>query len=195
MFYRHELQAERETEKRKRDKEKLETALQEFHRKLNKRKYRELGYCQKKLAELLDTVSSVKEFVQCDLSQADNGSVCLTWLWNETALEAETNYDGIFALLTNYTQEQVNKDQLISKYRSRDEIEVDFKQMKGLLNLERILFRRPEKIECHIFLKVVDLFVLTFYELMLNKKVLRLLKKKYRRIWGICFWRKAVFYL
>ena len=54
----------------------------------------------------------------------------------------EEKYDGVFALLTNYTEEQVNKNQLISKYRGRDQIEVDFKEMKGILSLERIIFQR-----------------------------------------------------
>jgi hypothetical protein len=33
---------------------------------------------------------------------------------------------------------------------------------QGLLDLERILYQRPERIECFVFLKVMALFVLTF---------------------------------
>lgn len=162
VFYRHELQAEKETEKRKTDKEQLEKALQEFCIKLNKHRYQELEYCQKKLSELLNTFSRVKKFVQYDLFQANKGSISLTWSWNEAALEEEAKYDGIFALLTNYTQKQVNSNQLIIKYRGRDEIEVDFKQMRGLLDLERVLYQRPERIDSYIFLKVMAFFVLAF---------------------------------
>jgi len=184
VFYRHEIQAEKQTEKRKHDKEQLEKALQEFCAKLNKRRYHELEYCQKKLSELLNTFSSVKKFVQCDLCQADNGSISLTWSWHEAALEEETKYDGIFALLTNYTPKQVNSNQLISKYRSRDEVEVDFKQMRGLLDLERVLYQRPERIDCYIFLKVIAFFVLAFLRSYAAKEGVKATEKEIQESMG-----------
>ena len=37
--------------------------------------------------------------------------------WDCVTLSAEEKYDGIFALLTNYTKEQVYTNQLVTKYR------------------------------------------------------------------------------
>jgi hypothetical protein len=34
--------------------------------------------------------------------------------------------------------------------------------MRGLLDLERVLYQRPERIDCYIFLKVMAFFVLAF---------------------------------
>ena len=79
VFYRHKLQAARETEKRKLEKEQLEKELKDFSTKLNKYQYQKLEYCQKKLAELLNTFTSVKKFVQCNLFQTDEGGIFLTW--------------------------------------------------------------------------------------------------------------------
>lgn len=162
VFYRHALSAENEKKRRYIKKEQLEKALQEFCTKLNKRKYQGLEYCQQKLAELLKTFACVKKFVQYSLSQTDKGAVSLTWSWDEAAIEEEAKYDGTFALLTNYTNKQVNPNQLVIKYRGRDEVEVNFKGMKGLLDLERVLFQRPERIDCYVFLKVMAFFVLAF---------------------------------
>lgn len=162
VFYRHELQAERERQSREEKQEQLELVLLDFSTKLNKRQYQELAYCQNKLAELLKSYSCIKQFVQYNFSQKDNGSITFTWSWQESALAEELKHDGTFALLTNYTSRQVNANQLVAKYRSRDEVEVDFKQMRGLLDLERVLYRRPERIESYVFLKVIALFVLTF---------------------------------
>jgi len=162
VFYRHQGQAEKETKKREQDQIQLNEALQDFRSKLNKYKYRELEYCQIKLSELLKFFPSVKEFVQCQLSQTEQGAISLTWSWDQSALDEEAKYDGTFALLTNYSAKQVSANQLVKKYRSRDEIEVDFKQMRGLLDLERVLFQLPERIDCYIFLKVIALFVLAF---------------------------------
>lgn len=184
VFYRHELQAEQETQNRAQKQEQLELALQGFSVKLNKHQYRELAYCQKKLAELLKGYSSVKQFVQCNLSQADNGSISLTWCWQEAALKKEAKYDGIFALLTNYTPKQVNANQLVTKYRSRDEVEVDFKQMRGLLDLERVLYQRPERIDSYVFLKVIALFILTFMRAYAQKESVKVTEKDIQESMG-----------
>jgi len=104
----------------------------------------------------------VQQFVNCQLSRSEQGLLTLNWSWNEQALAQELKYDGTFALLTNYSKKQVRANKLITKYRQRDEVEVDFKQLRGLLNLERILFQKPERIDCYVFLKVMALFVLTF---------------------------------
>ena len=162
VFYRHELNAEREKERRNINKEELEKALQEYSLKLNKRKYQELDYCKEKLAGVLKAFGNVKKFPNYDLSQTDTGAISLTWAWDEEALAEEEKYDGIFALLSNYSKQQVNMNQLVGKYRGRDQVEVDIKEMKGILSLERILYQRPERIDTYVFLKVIALFVLTF---------------------------------
>lgn len=184
VFYQHKLQAEKAKEKRKIEKEQLEKALQDFVLKLNKRKYQELKYCQQKLFELLKKFASVKKFVQCSLSQADKGGIFLTWSWHEVALEEEAKYDGIFALLTNYTKKQVNSNQLVTKYRGRDEVEIDFKQMRGLLELERVLYQRSERIDSYIFLKVIALFILTFLRSYAAQEGIKVTEKKIREGMG-----------
>jgi len=162
VFYRHAISAENEKERRRFKVKQLEEALQDFCIKLNKRSYQKLDYCENKLSELLKAFACVKKFVQCSFSQTEKGVISLTWFWDEAAIEEEAKYDGVFALLTNYTNKQVNPNQLVAKYRGRDEVEVDFKGMRGLLDLERVLFQRPERIDCYVFLKVMAFFVLAF---------------------------------
>ncbi len=184
VFYRHQGRAEKETAKREYDQIKLNEALQDFTTKLNKRKYREIDYCRKKLTELLKSFSSAREFVQYDLSETEKGAISLTWSWDQAALEEETKYDGTFALLTNYSANQVNSNQLVKKYRSRDEVEVYFKQMRGLLDLERVLFQLPERIDCYIFLKVIALFVLTFLRAYAAQEGVKTTEKKIQEDMG-----------
>ena len=162
VYYRHELNAKRERENRQLKVERLEKSLQELRGKFNKWDYRDFEFCEKKLSKLLNSYIDVKEFVKCDISQTSEGVISLVWSWDYEGIQLEAEYDGIFALLTNYTEKQVNKNKLITKYRNRDEVEVDFKEMKGLLDLERILFQRPERIDTYVFIKVIAYFVLTF---------------------------------
>jgi transposase len=162
VFYRHQLNAERERKNREIKKEQLTVALQDFCLKLNKRKYRKIEHCEKKLSELLKDYACLKRFVKYSFSETLKGAICFSYSFDEAALLEEAKYDGIFALLTNYEKKQVNKNQLVKKYRGRDQIEVNFKDMRGLLDLERILYQRPERIDTYVFLKVIALFVLTF---------------------------------
>lgn len=183
-FYRHEINAKKEKEKREVKRSQLEKELQDFCTKLNKRKYRELEYCKKKLTELLKSSTGVKKFVQYDLIQSSEGIISLTWFWDEFAINEETKYDGIFALLTNYAEKQVNSNQLVKKYRGRDQIEVDFKQMKGLLDLERVLYQRSERIESYIFLKVIAFFVLAFSRYFAAEEGVKTTEKKIQESMG-----------
>lgn len=162
VIYRHEINAQREKKNRELKKEELTQALFEYTTKLNKRKYCNIKYCENKLSELLKKYACLNSFIKYNLFQSDKGSIDFSWTFDEVAFVEEEKYDGLFALLTNYTIEQVNSNQLVRKYRGRDQIEVDFKEMKGLLQLERILFQKPERIDTYIFLKVIALFVLTF---------------------------------
>lgn len=184
VFYRHALNAERETAKRNLQKEELDKALQNICGKLNQRKYKEMNYCEKKLEETKHAFSGVEKFVQCQLTQAKNNAISLTWLWDEKSLEEEKKYDGIFALLTNYPAEQVDKEGLLRKYRSRDQIEMDFKAMKGLLDLDKIVYQLPERIDTYIFLKVIAFFVLAFLRTHATKAGIKTTEKKIQENMG-----------
>lgn len=184
VFYRHEGNAEKETERRSLQKEQLEQALQDFGAKLNKRGYRELAYSQKKLDEWLKTLGNVRKFVQYKLTQTDEGVIRLVWTWDEQAIEQEKTYDGIFALLTNYPKEKVNPNQLVKKYRGRDEIEVNFKEMKGILDLEKVLYQLPERIDAYIFLKVMAFFVLAFLRSYAEQEGIKTTERKIQESMG-----------
>ena len=184
VFYRHELTAGHEKNRRDIEKVKLEEALNEFTLKLNLRKFQELKYCQIKLDERLKAYPNTKKFVQCTLSISDSGVISLRWLWDEIALRTEEKYDGIFALLTNYQKEQVNANQLVQKYRGRDQVEVDFKDIKGILDLGRIIYQRPERIDAYIFLKIIAYFMLTFLRSYAEKAGIKTTEKKIQESMG-----------
>ncbi|NTW73081.1 MAG: IS1634 family transposase [Eubacteriaceae bacterium] len=184
VFYRHEVKAEHEKFRRDAEKMKLEEELNKFTLKLNQRKFRELKHCQIKLDELLKAYSNTKKFVQCTLSESESGVISLNWLWDEIALSAEKKYDGIFALLTNYKKEQVNANQLVKKYRGRDQVEVEFKDMKGILDLGKIIYQRPERIDAYIFLKIIAYFMLTFLRSYAEKAGVKTTEKKIQESMG-----------
>ena len=184
VFYRHQLNAEKEKENREAKLQKLEEALKEFSSRLNKWQYKKLDYCKLKLHGLLKSYACVSKFVKCDLIQSESGIITLPWSWDTESIEAEHKYDGLFALLTNYTPRQVNSNQLLTKYRSRDQIEVDFKLMKGLFDLERVLYQKPERIDVFIFLKVIAFFILAFMRSLAKKEGIKTTERKIQESMG-----------
>jgi len=184
VFYRHKGNAERDRQRRQQKINALEQELTQFHAKLNKNKYCELSYCQTKLTSLLKPFSDVSKFVGCTLTQSETKTILLDWSRKEDQITAEDRYDGTFALLTNYEKKQVNINQLVTRYRSRDEVEVDFKAMRGILDLERVLFRLPERIDAYIFLKVIALFVLAFLRSYVEREGIKTTEKQIQESLG-----------
>ncbi len=177
VFYRHEKKAQKGQVKREEKIQQLEKELEKFNSKLNKRTYIDLEYCKKKLQKILKEFSAIKKFLNYRLSQSEDGIISFSWSWDTEGLEKEKRYDGIFALLTNYKEDQVDSNQVVTKYRTRDQVEVNFKDMRGFLDLERILYRRDERIDTFIFLKVIALFVLTFLRFTLEKEGVKIKEK------------------
>jgi transposase len=184
VFYRHQENAQKEKERREAGKANLEEELKDFNSKLNKRKYRELDFCQNKFNELLKTYPNIGKFVDYNFFVAQNGAISMEWSWNEDALIEEEKYDGIFALLTNYSKEQVNSNQLVTKYRSRDQIEVDFKSMKGILDMGRIIYQIPERVDAYIFLKIVAFFILAFLRSYAEREGIKTTEKRIQESMG-----------
>jgi|WetSurMetagenome_2_1015567.scaffolds.fasta_scaffold67163_1 transposase len=162
VFYKNKIQAEKEKEHREEKIKELEEQFTFFKSKLNKRKYTDYEYCKNKLNELIKKYKSLKPLFKVVLGKNDLNIITFESKWDDELIANEVKYDGIFVLLTNYEEKQVGSNQLIKKYRTRDQIEVDFKELKGLLDLERVYHRLPERIDTYIFLKGIALFVLTF---------------------------------
>ena len=79
----------------------------------------------------------------------------LSWTWDEDAYTRQKHYDGIFAMLTNHLQEDVSSNEILCRYRDRNQVEMNFRDLKGLLDLERIFMQIPERIDAYLFIKVL----------------------------------------
>ena len=88
--------------------------------------------------------------------------VLFSWNWDEEAYSHQKRYDGVFAMLTNHPQKDVYVDEILLRYRYRNQIEMNSRDLKGLLDLERIFIRIPERTDAFLFIKVLAYFVLAF---------------------------------
>jgi len=92
--------------------------------------------------------------------------------------------DGVFVLLTNHDQEKVDANELLTRYRGRNDIEMSFRFLKGALDLEQIFLRKPERVDAYCFLKVLTMFVINFAAWILGKHGKRLPPKRLQKELG-----------
>lgn len=160
--YRHGYKADKELQNREKQRVACEAALEEFSRKLNKRKLKTLPDCEQAGVRLLKDFPKVKSFVNLALSENAHKAVLFSWTWDEDAYVRQKRYDGIFAMLTNHAYEDVSANEILCRYRDRNYIEMNIRDLKGLLDLERIFMQIPERIDAYLFTKVLAYFVLAF---------------------------------
>lgn len=161
IVYRDAKTAALEKANRAKRKDKLELELKDFSTKINKRNLKELKDCETRLDKVLMRYASLQECITFRLDEISE-TIIFEWEWNEEAYTELEKYDGVFALLTEYSPEEKNSNELIGLYRGRNEIEMNFRDLKGILELERLFLQEPERIEGYIFLKILAYYVLAF---------------------------------
>ncbi|MHB1407319.1 MAG: IS1634 family transposase [Desulfitobacteriaceae bacterium] len=162
VVYRHGYKAKQELQNRDKQRVDCEAALEEFLQKLNKRNLQTLKDCEQAGERLLKDFAKVKPFVNLAFSENAHKAVLLTWTWDEDAYVRQKRYDGVFSFLTNHSREEVSANEILCRYRDRNQIEMNFRDLKGLLDLERIFMQIPERIDAYLFIKVLAYFVLAF---------------------------------
>jgi len=162
VIYRHGSEAITEAAARKKKREACEAALLDLSSKLNKRKLQTLKECQAKGEEILKQHPAVKSFVTLHFSLNPNEAIVFSWVWDELALTRQKSYDGLFSLLTTHSVENVSANEALVRYRDRNQVEMNFQDLKGILDLERIFLQTPERIDTYLFIKVLAYFVLAF---------------------------------
>ncbi len=162
VIYRHGYKADQALQNRTKQRVACDAALENLSRKLNKRHLQTLQECELASKRLLKDFPKVKQFVNLTLSENNHKAVSLSWIWDEDAYVRQKRYDGVFAMLTNHTQEDVSANEILCRYRDRNQIEMNFRDFKGMLDLERIFVQIPERIDAYLFIKVLAYFVLAF---------------------------------
>jgi transposase len=170
VVYKDPKKAYNEKKSREEKRQKLEKKLVEFSNKLNKRNLKTVEGCKKALDKILKNYPGFGNFLKFTLNGKVDEEVIFTYDWKEDVYKKEENYDGVFALLTEYSKEEKNSNTLIGLYRARNEVEMNFRDLKGILDLERLFVREPERIDAYIFLKVLAYFVLAFLRWYLLEK-------------------------
>jgi transposase len=162
VIYRSENNAKAERSRRDSKIADCEEALIELAGKINKRNLITVDAVQEAAKKIMNHYPDIKTFIHVDVATNEHNAIILSWAWDQEAIIREQRYDGIFALLTNHSKEHVKPANLVRKYRDRNESEINFGDLKGIMDLERVFLQRPERIDAYVFIKILAYFVLAF---------------------------------
>lgn len=172
MIYR-DNKKKRDTEHRAKNITKVEARLQELQGKLNKRNLYTVTACQSRVREIFRGLPELRQAYKVTVETNAHCAVTLTWEKDEEVLQEAALTDGLFILLTNHSVEAVEANELLTRYRGRNDIEMSYrflKVLKGALDLNQIFLRKPSRVDAYFYLKVVAMFVLNMAHWFLTKE-------------------------
>lgn len=170
VIYRDNKKKERDAEHRAKNIAKVEAKLQELQGKLNKRNLRTVEACQSRVQEIFHGLPELRLSYRVTVATNAHDAVTLTWEKDELTLQDAALTDGLFVLLTNHPVEAVDVNELLTRYRGRNDIEMSYRFLKGALNLNQVILRKPERVDAYCYLKVLAMFVLNLANWFLAKE-------------------------
>ncbi|MEM3853886.1 MAG: IS1634 family transposase [Conexivisphaerales archaeon] len=170
VIYRDNKKKERDAEHRAKNIAKVESELKELQSKLNKRNLCTVEACQGRVQEIFRGLPELRRAYKVTVGTNAHGAVTLTWEKDEEALKEAALTDGLFVLLTNHPIEAVDANELLTRYRGRNDIEMSYRFLKGALDLNQIFLRKPSRVDAYCYLKVLAMFVLNLAHWFLIKE-------------------------
>lgn len=84
----------------------------------------------------------------------------LNWSLKEDLMEREAQYDGLYAVITDASADDMSKDDVMQNYKRLSKVEQAFRVMKSsLLELRPIYHRTDDRIGSHVFLCMLSYYV------------------------------------
>jgi transposase len=148
---------------------RTENALIELNGKFNKRSLTTVDACKQAVEKIFKGHPEMRRLFNVKIELNQHNAVIMTWSKDTTIIPELEKTDGIFVLLTNHGKEKVDANELLTRYRGRNDIEVSFKFLKGALDLRQIFLRVPNRVEAYCFLKVLAMLVLNLAAWILAK--------------------------
>lgn len=170
VIYRDNKKKQRDAEHRAKNITKVEARLQELQGKLNKRNLCTVTACQSQVREIFRGLPELRQAYKVTVETNVHGAVTLTWEKDEEVLQEAALTDGLFVLLTNHPIEAVDANELLTRYRGRNDIEMSYRFLKGALDLNQIFLRKPSRVDAYCYLKVLAMFVLNLAHWFLTKE-------------------------
>ena len=168
----------KEAERRQKCVNNTEEALVKLNGKLNKRNLVTKEACEKAVDKIFTGQPEMRKLFNVVVELNEHDALVMSWSKDETIIPELEKTDGIFVLLTNHDKEKVDANELLTRYRSRNDIEISFRFLKSSLDLQQIFLQIPERVDAYCFLKVLAMLVLNLVAWLLAKNGIKMSPKK-----------------
>lgn len=142
-------------QKRQTSLKRLLNNLDHIRRQLNERRYAERDYVVEQIAQARRG-NPAKPLVVCDLQGTDH-ALHFQFHLDRERLAQEQALDGRYGLGTNAAH--LSADEAVSLFKGQDQVEKQFRTVKGPLEIRPVFLHRDERIEGVIFITLVALLV------------------------------------
>ncbi|ACV63320.1 Transposase-like protein [Desulfofarcimen acetoxidans DSM 771] len=174
----------KEQERRQKRITSTEDALVELNGKLNKRNLITKEACEKVVDNIFKGQPDMRRLFNVTIKLNQHNAIVMSWSKDEAIIPELEKTDGIFVLLTNHDKEKVDANELLTRYRGRNDIEISFRFLKGSLDLQQIFLRNPERVDAYCFLKVLAMLVLNLAAWLLAKNGKKMSPQKLQKELG-----------
>ena len=159
----------------------MENTLTELNEKLNKRNLITVEDCNKVVDKVFKGKPEMRRLFNVKVEVNQHNALIMSWSKDDTIIPEFEKTDGIFVLLTNHQKEIVDANELLIRYRGRNDIEMSFRFLKSSLDLEQIFLRIPERVDAYCFLKVLAMLVINVAAWLLAKHVKKISPQKLQK--------------
>ena len=168
----------KEAERRQKRIKSTEEDLEKLNSKLNKRNLITKEACEKAVDKIFTGQPEMRKLFNVTVELNENDAIVMSWSKDEAIIPELEKTDGIFVLLTNHDKEKVDANELLTRYRSRNDIEISFRFLKSSLDLKQVFLQIPERVDAYCFLKVLAMLVLNLVTWLLGKNGIKMTPKK-----------------
>ncbi|ACV61328.1 transposase IS4 family protein [Desulfofarcimen acetoxidans DSM 771] len=174
----------KEEERRQKRITSTEDALVELNSKLNKRNLITKEACEKAVDNIFKGQPEMRRLFNVEIGLNQHDALVMSWSKDEAIIPELEKTDGIFVLLTNHDKEKVDANELLTRYRSRNDIEISFRFLKGSLDLQQVFLRNPERVDAYCFLKVLAMLVINLAAWLLARNYKKMSTQKLQKELG-----------
>jgi transposase len=173
LFIRSSRKAEQAGLKREQQRAAIQAELERIQRLLNKYDYTTLEVVQRRVTKAVGLNLTGRYFqVSVTKTRNMNAPLRLTWTVNQKQLQAEAQWDGVYAVLTNLPATSHSPTAVLDIYKDQHLAEGRFRDLKQLpVRVRPLWLKRADRIETLIFLIMLAVFLFALLERQVRQAI------------------------
>lgn len=149
---------------------KVDADLRKIDGNLNERKHKNVDYAADQIKKMLDKHAGIGKLFHVVLKEADDGTLTLTWGYEQELLEQQYRLLGKYVLATSLSKAGHDAEAVLEAYKSRHAVEDSIRTTKSTLKIRPVFLQTDERIKSLILVMVIALIALALIEYVCKRE-------------------------